>query len=178
MEIPTNPDINRHKNEITISKKKKKFHCHCPFSYKGSQLKFNAKERRYNGKKSHFKKERWWGEKEQERKIAIENVETQKMLPRELSLLSTLCCNDGQPGSNGIPGVNGLPGSTGAPGRDGRDGIKGEQGSPGKTGPQGPTGAKGMKGECCITGPVGPKGDRRKKGDSGIQAGPHNMCSA
>ena len=53
-----------------------------------------------------------------------------------------------------------------------------EQGSPGKTGPQGATGAKGMKGECCITGPVGPKGDRRKKGDSGIQAGPHNMCSA
>ena len=34
-----------------------------------------------------------------------------------------------------------------------------------------------MKGECCITGPVGPKGYRGKKGDSGIQAGPHNMCS-
>ena len=100
-----------------------------------------------------------------------------KKASTEPSLLSTLCCNDGQPGNNGIPGVNGLPGSTWAPGRDGRDGIKGEQGSPGKTGPQAPTGAKGMKGECCITGPVGPKGDRGKKGDSGIQAGPHNMCS-
>ena len=100
-----------------------------------------------------------------------------KRASTELSLLSTLCCKNGQPGSNGIPSVNGLPGSTGAPGRDGRDGIKGERGSPGKTGPQGPTGAKGMKGECCITGPVGPKGYRGKRGDSGIQAGPHNMCS-
>ena len=47
-----------------------------------------------------------------------------KKASTELSLLSTLCCNDGQPGSNGIPGVDGLPGSTWAPGRDGRDGIK------------------------------------------------------
>ena len=45
-----------------------------------------------------------------------------KKASTELSLLSTLCCNDEQPGSNGIPGVNGLPGSTWAPGRDGRDG--------------------------------------------------------
>ena len=47
-----------------------------------------------------------------------------KKASTELSLLSTLCCNDGQPGSNGIPGVNGLSGSTWEPGRDGRDGIK------------------------------------------------------
>ena len=40
------------------------------------------------GKKSHFKKERWWGERERETKIAIENVETEKA-STELSLLST-----------------------------------------------------------------------------------------
>ena len=39
------------------------------------------------GKNLTLKKERWWGEKERERKIAIENVETQKKLP-----LNSLCC--------------------------------------------------------------------------------------
>ena len=100
-----------------------------------------------------------------------------KRASTELSLLSTLCCKNGQPGNNGIPGVNGLPGSTGAPGRDGRDGIKGT-GKSGEDWASGTYWCKGMKGECCITGPVGPKGYRGKKGDSGIQAGPHNMCSA
>ena len=74
------------------------------------------------GKKLTLKKERWW-EKESETKIAIENGETQKKATTELTLQSTsqcsspfstvftydyqiktyICCNDGQPGSNGIP---------------------------------------------------------------------------